>query len=491
MRTANPKLSIVMAAAECAPFARVGGLGDVIGSLPKALAKEGIQVSVLLPKYGFISERRFGLKKIAPAIVVEEQEKKIHCALYSASGPGPVRYFFLELPDFSGKTIYRHAWRKRLVGNAYTRSSSDVLRFSLFSKAVVEAIHQAAIPCDIIHCHDWHTAFVPIFADELAVTKSYRYIKTVFTIHNLGNQGVAYREYIQRLGLAPDATPPLMEDYYDVDDARLNAMKLGILSSDAITTVSPTYAKQILTKEYGAGLESYLLRRKKDIHGVINGIDATFDPRTDPSITNYSIRNFDKGKSINKKSLQRFLGLRVRELPLYGAVNRLVAQKGFDILVSALRVFLKKDVQVVILGSGDPAIEKKITTFARKYPHTMAVRIGFDARLAQRIYAASDFFLMPSRYEPCGLGQLIAMRYGAVPIVRATGGLIDTVHHGKTGIIFKAFNAQALRNALAASLQLYRNKKNWYTMVERCMRQDFSWQKSARVYVKLYQELLR
>ena len=486
------RLSIVMTAAECAPFAKAGGLGDVLGSLPQTIATQGVRVSVILPNYNFIG-RQFKLKALKYQIKFEHDGAIDQCGLYYARLKGnPVDYYFIDHPLLSGDTIYRHSWRiQKNGGKAYSRSTTDIIRFSLFSKTVVEAIHQAAIPCDIIHCHDWHTALIPVFTDQLAVTKSYRYTKTIFTIHNLANQGIAYRDYIKSLGLRPDETPSLMEDYYDLDHQQLNCTKLGVLSADVVTTVSPTYAKQILTKEYGAGLESYLLRRKRDIHGVINGIDTALDPRTDPSITNYSIDNFQKGKSINKKSLQRFLGLRVMELPLYGAVSRLVAQKGFDILVSALRIFLKKEVQVVVLGSGDSAIEKKLAAFARQHPRTMAVRIGFDAHLAQRIYAAADFFLMPSRYEPCGLGQLIAMKYGAVPIVRATGGLTDTVHAGKTGMVFREYSSRALLKTLYGSSALYGKKKSWYTMVSRCMRQEFSWQKSARTYVKLYQKLLR
>jgi len=375
---------------------------------------------------------------------------------------------------------------------AYSRSPIDVKRFSFFSQAVVEMIHQLPLPVDIIHCHDWHAALVPSYVDELAVTKSYRYTKTLLTIHNLANQGITPRTILKKLDLVSDITPYLMEDYYDHDGDVLNLMKLGILSADYINTVSPNYAKEILSKQYGANLEPFLKRRKKHLSGILNGIDLTFfDPAKDKYIyKKYTKKNWQSGKAINKKKLQISLKLPKSTAPMYGLVSRLVHQKGLDILVKSLQQFLKQDVQVVILGTGQPKIEQSFKNLAKKYPKKISASIDFDIGLAQKIYASSDFFLMPSRFEPCGLGQMIAMRYGTVPIVRATGGLKDTVDPEKTGVVFRPYSTAALSQALAYSLKLYNNQKKWYNIVSHCLQQDFSWDRSAKEYKKLYQKLI-
>lgn len=477
-----------MAAAECTPFAKVGGLGDVVGSLPQALARLGITTSVIIPKYGSIDEKKYHLRKRAGAVLFEYNKTKHRVIVYTARILGSlVQYYFLDHPFFKSKAIYTDAKR-----SPRTKRNKDVERFTFFSHAVVEAIHQLHLPVDILHCHDWHTALIPTFVDELAVTKSYPFTPTIYTIHNLPNQGIAPRSFLRTAGMKPSDTPSLLEDYYDLDDNHLNLMKLGILAADKVTTVSPTYAREILSTEYGSGLESFLARRKRDLTGIVNGIDMDFfDPSKDKLLPHrYGRNSVRTGKQANKINLQKKLGLSKSTEPLYGIVSRLVPQKGFDLLLQTVPSLLSTGAQLAILGTGSPFIESGFKKLARQFPRQCAARIGFDERLAHQIYAGSDFFLMPSRYEPCGLGQMIAMRYGTVPIVRATGGLADTVMNGKTGFVFKPYTAQALTNALMHSAQLYQNKKAWYTMVTRCVRQDFSWDASAKKYIELYKKLL-
>ncbi len=479
------KLSIVFTAAECAPFAKVGGLGDVIGSLPQALAERGCTVTVIIPLYGSIDRTRYRLTKFG-ALTFEHNKRTERCVVWRAQLRGnPVTYLFIEHPLFKAKEIYR-------AGSVVTSGiDPDIDKFGFYSKAAVEAIQQLPVAADIIHCHDWHAGLVPTFVDQLAVTKNYPFTKTVYTIHNLGNQGITPRSEIRRLTLAL-SEPAVLEDYYDLDEEKLNLMKIGILTADRISTVSETYAKEILTPEYGGGLESFLSRRKKDLSGIVNGIDTKlFDPAKDAFlIKRYSLKTWKQGKQKNKQAVQRSLGLPRSGAPLYGLVSRLVAQKGLDILVQSLETFLRNDVQVAILGTGEKKLELQLVELAKRFPEKLHATIGFDLRQAQQIYAGSDVFLMPSRFEPCGLGQLIAMRYGTLPLVRATGGLQDTVQHLRTGIVFSEYSAQKLSTALEQSLALYGKPKSWYTMVERCMKQDFSWASSAKKYIALYRRLI-
>ena len=473
--------SILFTASECTPFVKIGGLGDVIGSLPQALAKEGVKVSVMLPEYSFIRKNwKSKLRTVAHGTtIVHHNRKKERIGVSTLKLPGnPVTYYFLSHPLFS-------------VKNPYTKAQKNE-RFILFSKAVVEAVHQTKLPCDIIHAHDWHTAWVPTFIDTLSVEKRYRNIPSVFTIHNLNYQGSTARSVIQHFELPKDSTPSLFEDYYDIDGAALNAMKLGILSANLVTTVSPSYAQEILSPEHGDGLETFLSRRKKHLIGIVNGIDTTiFNPARDAALSKiYTAKTVRLGKEVNKKSLQRELRLPSSKAPLFSIVSRLTTQKGIDILAQALPMFLQNDLQVAILGSGDKILERSLQKLAKQFPKKLSITLGFNEKLAHKIYAASDFFIMPSLFEPCGLGQMIAMRYGTVPLVRKTGGLQDTVQNNKTGIVFKEYSAQALSEALLRALKLYDNKRAWYTMINRCMKENFSWNRSAKEYVKIYNQLV-
>ena len=476
-------LSIIMSAAECTPFAKVGGLADVIGSLPQALASTGVAVTVILPRYGSINKKKFGLKKIG-SVLIPTNRKKERITVYEGTlRHNAVRYLFIDHRYFTSKEVY--------VPNK-GKTKPDIERFSFFSQAVVETISTLKLPCDILHCHDWHTALIPSILDNQGIVLDRPFIPTILTIHNLVSQGTTNRAFIKRLGFKKNVPLPVLEDFYDLDGEQLNFMKIGILSADPVTTVSPHYSMEIMGSEFGAGLETFLTRRKKDLSGIINGIDSKdFNPAIDAHlISRYTVPSVQKGKKRNKDALLTSLKLSPTTGPLIGVVTRLVAQKGLDIAITALDSLLaQNDARIIILGTGDPVIEQACRKLATRYPTKVAALIRFDETLARRIYAANDLFLMPSYFEPCGLGQMIAMRYGTIPLVRDVGGLHDTVIDNKTGFVFNDYTAAALSKALDRALTLYTDKKAWYTMVNRCMQQDFSWAASASKYKKLYDEL--
>ncbi|MFA6467149.1 MAG: glycogen/starch synthase [Patescibacteria group bacterium] len=492
----DKRIEVIMVGAEMAPLVKVGGLGDVIGSLPLALEKLGLKLKIFLPAYAFIDKKKFKIKLFKKGLSVDLHGKKHNFDIYTTRlANSKVEIFLIKNKVFDFKDVYvggrKHSNKSKK--DVYSRSISDVERFVFFSKAVVEVIKDLKWQPDVIHCHDWHSAMLPSFIDEYSLKyKNFSNIKSLYTIHNLANQGIAGLDIIDYAGLHRDLTPALMEDYYDKDGDKINSMKLGILSADYISTVSPNYAKEILTKEYGAGLETYLSRRKKDLFGIINGLDLKlFDPSKDKSLAvKYNIKTVAKAKELNKKSLQKFLKLPQKDLAVFGLVSRLVNQKGLDILLPALEDLLKvEDFQVVILGTGHEKIENDLKKLAKKYPDKVSTNIGFSLPLAQKIYGGSDFFLMPSRFEPCGLGQMIAMRYGTIPIVRQTGGLKDTVINNKTGIVFKKYTQREMIKAIERSLSLYKNKAKFAKMQKAGMEQDFSWDSSARKYLNLYKKL--
>jgi len=492
----NKKMEIIMAGAEMHPFVKVGGLGDVMGSLPLALSKLGINIKVFLPLYGSVNKRKFRIKLFRKNLSVSLNSRQHKFDVYETKLSGSsVKVFFIKNKVFDSQDIYvggRKYFNKKKTG-VYSRSLGDVERFIFFSKAVIETIKDLKWKPDVIHAHDWHTAMISTFIDEYSLEYSnFKNIQSLYTIHNLANQGVTGLDILDYAGLHKDITPAVMEDYYDKDGAKINSMKLGILSADYINTVSPNYAKEILTKEYGAGLEEYLNRRKKHLAGIVNGLDLKlFDPSRDKNIKKrYSLKNLQQAKIINKQELQKLLKLSVEDIPILGLVSRLVGQKGLDILLPALEEKLKKgNFQVVVLGTGQKEFEEGFKALAKKYPNKVSANISFSLPLAQKIYAGSDFFLMPSLFEPCGLGQMIAMRYGTVPIVRQTGGLKDTVVNNKTGIVFKKYTKKEMMVAIEKSLRLYKNKRKFAKMLKTDMKQDFSWDRSAKEYIKLYNKL--
>jgi len=474
-----------MATAELAPLAKVGGLGDVAGSLPKALSKLNSSIKMIMPFYGVIDKKKYKLSLVKRNISVDVELQKAKFDLYKTKLPGTsIDVFLVKHKIFDGP-VY--------VGKAKHKKIGDVERFVFFSKALVEVVKIMKWKIDIIHCHDWHTALVPTFVDEYSIMdKNFSNIKTLLTIHNLAVQGKTGLDIVDYGGLHQDLTPALMEDYYDKDGGIINLMRIGILSADYINTVSPNYAQEILTKEYGANMESFLLRRKKHLQGILNGIDIDFfNPAKDKFIKKkYNIKNVLKNKLVNKKYLQTISNLANEDLPVFGLVSRLFDQKGLDILVPSLEKMLKKyDFQLVVLGTGAPEYEKAFKVLAKLYKNKVKANITFDIALAQEIYAGSDFFLMPSRFEPCGLGQMIAMRYGTIPIARQTGGLKDTVKHNKTGIVFKKYQQTEVIKAIEQALRLYKNKTKFAKMIKTDMKQDFSWNKSAKQYLNLYKKL--
>ena len=441
------KLKILIAAAEITPIAKVGGLGDVIGALPKALNKLNLDVRLIMPFYGLIDKDKYKLKPI-------KQNIKVGGALinlWQTNLPGStVPLYLIEHGFFKNKEIY---------STALADGPTDIEKFTFFSRAILESIKTIDFKPDIIHLNDWHTAPV---ASLMKTDQFFKSTKTLLTIHNLANQGITKTK---------------------------NHLAEGILNSDLINTVSPTYAKEILTKECGAGLEKILTKKRKKLYGILNGIDTDFfNPQTDELIKfNYSSESFEK-KNANKKELQKQLSLpQDKNMALAGLVTRFVWQKGVELITEK---FSKLNCQFVFLGTGEKKHEDALLDLAKKYPRQFSAQIKFDEQLAHQIYAASDIFLVPSRFEPCGLTQMIAMRYGSIPIVRATGGLADTVND-KNGFTFKKYSDEELYKTIDEALTIfYKNKKVWRRLETNGMRQNFSWKKSAGEYLKLYKKLI-
>ncbi|MFH1367460.1 MAG: glycogen/starch synthase [Patescibacteria group bacterium] len=486
-------IKVLFVAGELTPLAKVGGLGDVIGALPKSLVKKGVDARIVIPKYGIVEEKKYGLKKIAADISVPfaGQEEKI--SIYESLLPGsqvPV-YYIDNLKYLGGGGVY---FEKDASSGG---SSRECQRFTFFARAIPEIFEKLEFWPDIVHCHDWHVGLVPFLLKEMG-KKDGRFgkIKTLLTIHNFAYQGkYNYDEATGYLNLKKDGD--LEEILTHFDAQTINYLQQAIAYADLINTVSPTYAREILTPSYGEGLNKFLAKRKKDLSGIVNGIDAEiFNPETDPNLAcNYSLNDL-QGKSDDKIDLQKITGLTINEkIPIFGLVGRLADQKGVDLLAPLLSDLTKKGCQFIILGAGLTKFEEIVRKMASDYPDNVFAKIAFDAALAQKIYAGADFFLMPSRFEPCGLGQMIAMRYGTIPIVRATGGLSDTVEEftpetGQgTGFRFNNFKADEFLASVEKSLEIFQNKESWRKIKENAMRQDFSWERSGGQYLKLYQKL--
>lgn len=484
-------LEVLFVGVELAPFFKVGGLGDVMGSLPIGLSKQNVRVKIICPFFGHFDKKKYKVSLVKKAIEVEIENKITKVDLYKTKLPGSkIWVYMLKHKLFDDKTVYLGSAHKGKKNGK--KLISDIERFVFFSKAVVKVMHDMKWSPDVVHAHDWHAALVPTFIDEYYLfNDKFENTKSLFTIHNLHNQGVTGRSIVDYAGLHEDATPAFMEDYYD--DRVINLMKIGILSADYVNTVSPNYAKEILTKEYGEGLEKYLQRREKQLSGIVNGLDLKFfNPATDKFIKQkYSSQTITKGRTANKEYLQQISKLPVdKDKLVFGLVSRLVSQKGFKILIPALdRILKKHDVQVVILGSGYDKYEKGFLALDKKYPDKIKSHITFNVPLAQQIYAGSDFFLMPSKFEPCGLGQMIAMRYGNIPIVRRTGGLKDTVKNNKTGLVFEKYTIAEMTKTLERAVSLYNKKASLSKVIKTCMKEDFSWDRSAKEYIKLYKKL--
>lgn len=482
MADSSKKMQIVFASAECAPFVKTGGLGDVAGSLPAALVRAGAEVIVMVPKYATIKDEYKAQMEHFSDFYVSLGWRNEYCGLEKLEHDG-VTYMFID--------------NERYFARDYPYGFfDDGERFAFFSKAITESLQHLpeGFECDILHCNDWQTALAPVFLREFYQgLPLYDRVKTVFSIHNVAFQGQFSDTVMEDiLGVAhiPAAASQLR-----CDACSINYMLGALRYADAITTVSPTYANEIQTPEFGEGLDGVLRERSYALQGILNGIDvAGFDPATDKRIAaNYTVED-RSGKAVCKAKLQEELGLEVRDdRPLMVMVTRLTRQKGLDLVMYALDRILAGGVQVAVLGTGDRDYEDGLRYFQDKYPGTMAARIEFDPALSQRMYAAADMFLMPSKFEPCGLSQIIAMRYGTLPIVRETGGLKDTVQPYNeftgegTGFSFSNFNGDEMGDAVFRAARLFwDNRDAWNQLVTQAMSQDFSWTRSADKYLDLY-----
>ncbi len=470
-------MKVLFASSEAYPFAKSGGLADVAGALPKALRRRLIGCRVVMPLYGSIPYELREKMQFICSITVPVAWRRQYCGIFEAHVDGVIYYFIDNQYYFKRDGLYGHY--------------DDAERFAFFSRAVLEIIPYIGFSPDVIHCNDWQTAMVPVYLNEFYKGDSlYSDIKTVFTIHNIQYQGKYGAElYSDVLGL-PFGRENLVEY-----DACVNLMKGAIQCADKVTTVSPTYAREILDPYYSHGLDGILKQFTYKLTGIVNGIDNdVFNPATDKAIyKNYSLDDMS-GKAVNKASLQKDMGLPQREdVPLIGMVGRLVKHKGLDLVKHVFEELMRADLQFVILGSGDWEFETFFHSMAQRYPDKVAVKLGFDANLAQKIYAGADMFLMPSNSEPCGLAQLVALRYGTIPIVRETGGLNDTITDSQSGegngFTFANYNAHEMQNTIWRALAGFADKDGWDILRRRAMQCDNSWAASAGAYIGLYKEL--
>jgi starch synthase len=473
-------MDVLFVAAEVAPFSKTGGLGDVTGALPRALVARGHRVTVFTPRHGVIDP---GAHRLEPLPFPIEAGGEA-AGLWVRRGPAPV--FFLEHERYFGH-------RQGVYAEPSHEYGDNAERFAFFCRAALALPRLIGFKPRILHLHDWHTALGAwLLRHEAAQEPWSSEARSVLTIHNLAHQGVFPKETVPALGLPWSVFRYDAMEFHD----HLNLMKGGLTFSDVLTTVSPTYAREILTPEQGEGLDALLLHRAADLHGILNGIDASeWDPARDPHLPAHFSRGRLAGKARCKAALQRELGLPVRpEVALLVQVGRLADQKGIDIFLGALPRILEQDVQVATLGTGRPDFERALEHLARNRPERMRVQTRFDEGLAHRMEAGADLFLMPSRFEPCGLNQMYSLRYGTVPLVRAVGGLADTVEDfdGKargTGFVFREYSSQALLTAVRRALEVRRDQAAWLGLVDRGMAQDNSWEQRAARYEALYQQI--
>lgn len=474
-------MKVLYVTSEALPFMASGGLGDVAGSLPQALRKRLIGCRVVMPLYDTIKQELKDKMTFITNISVPVAWRRQYCGIFQAKHEGVIYYLIDNQYYFKRDTIYGHY--------------DDAERFTFFSRAALEILPVIDFKPDIIHCNDWQTALTPVFYSTFySKDPWYHGIKTVFTIHNIQYQGTYGMELVNDvIGLDP-ADTSIVE--YDGD---VNFMKGAIECANKVTTVSPSYANEILDPWYSHGLDTILRDRQWKLQGILNGIDVkNYDPETDPNIAmNYTVKNVKEGKAECKKQLQENLGLPQKaDTPVIGIVTRLVSHKGLDLIKGILDELLSTtDVQIALLGSGDWQYETFFREMADKYPDKVGIRIGFVPSLARKIYAGADLFLMPSKSEPCGLSQMVALRYGTVPIIRETGGLRDSITDSGdgegNGFTFKTYNAHDMLGAIRRGLDAYWNKEYWDTLTERAIQCDFSWGKSANEYIKMYKQVLK
>ncbi|MBR4061246.1 MAG: glycogen synthase GlgA [Lachnospiraceae bacterium] len=479
--------NILFVASESVPFIKTGGLADVVGSLPKSLDKEKYDVRIFIPKYGCMKQEMKDRLNYKTNFYMDFNWKNVYVGIMEAVVDGITYYFIDNEYYFSGPKPY------------CDDALFEIEKYAFFSKAVLSSLPLIDFKPDIMHCHDWQTGLIPVYLkDHFAGSEFFRDMKSIMTIHNLKFQGKWNIETVKNItGLS---------DYYFTNDkleayGDANLLKGGIVYADTVTTVSKTYAQEVKTEFYGEGLHGLLQAREGELKGIVNGIDYTdFNPESNPLIyNNYTVENFRKEKIKNKRALQKELGLKQDDKTmLIGIVSRLTDQKGFDLIEYMMEEMCKDNVQFVILGTGSAQYEDMFRSFAGRYPDKVSANIYYSEALSHKIYAASDAFLMPSLFEPCGLSQLMALRYGTLPIVRETGGLKDTVepyneYEGTgTGFSFANYNAHEMLNTLRYAEEVYYNsKRDWNKMVERAMNADFSWGVSAKKYEEMYEELTK
>ena len=479
-------MKIVFTASEVAPFAKTGGLGDVVGALPIALARLGVECSIILPKYKGLNIERYKLVKLDEKIVVQLGGVSVEAEIFSASLYGNIPVYFVGNNDY----FYRDGFYD-FAGEHFHDNGE---RFGFFSKVCLKLLKQFKISCDIIHCNDWQTGLIPLYIKNLYAGEPFFFkTKTVFTIHNIAYQGVFEPDKLDLLGIPYDIFNPEGIEFY----GKINLLKAGIIYSNMVTTVSMTYAKEIQTEEYGCGLDGLLRKRTDFLVGIVNGIDEdVWNPSKDMYIKEqYSINNLS-GKETCKKEIMEIFGLEYKDgVPLVGIISRLDEQKGFDLLEEIIDDLMKIDLKFCLLGLGMAKYHKFLEITQSKYSEKFSIRLEFDNVIAHKIEAGSDMFLMPSRFEPCGMNQLYSLKYGTIPVVRNTGGLADTIKEYDSvskkgnGFKFSDYSGDEFLKSVHDAVNLYKNRDSWKTLVKNAMGYDYSWDKSANEYLKLYQKL--
>ena len=475
-------MKIAMCASEVVPFAKTGGLADVAGALPIALQENGEEVIIIMPRYKAIQESKFNIKRLSDnvsySIIGENINPVRNTKVLSDRNKisNGIKVYFIENDNYFN--------RDGLYGEKTGDYKDNLERFSYYCRRSLELLKEINFKPDIIHVHDWQASLIPVYLKTIFNEDSFfKNTKTVLTIHNIGYQGLFAKDEFPKLGLDWSLFGIDGLEFYD----KVNILKGGMEFSDIINTGSSTYSREIQTKEFGFGLEGVLNKKRNSVFGIINGLDySIWNPETDKYISNnFSVKDLT-GKAKDKENLQSYCKLpQKKDVPLFGIVCRLAGQKGFDILAEGIDKICKMDLQMVILGTGDLKYHQIMEDMVKKYPKVISLHLRFDDPLAHKIYAGSDIFLMPSKYEPCGLGQLISFRYGTIPLVFKTGGLADTVNKDN-GFIFDDYSSSALINCIKEAESSFKNKKKWEGLIKKAMKLDFSWEESAKKYLQLY-----
>lgn len=475
-------LKILLASPEAAPFIKTGGLADVAGILPVELKSLGCDVGVFLPYYRYTKKHEFGIKLLKKDLSLKLGGSAVTFALYQC-GRGGVNFYFIEKDEYYD--------RDNLYGTPSGDYPDNALRYGFFSAAILKSADILGFDPDIIHCNDWQTALVPFYLKHNPdYTNLFKNTRLLYTIHNLAYQGLFQKKAMSQIGIEERFFTPDALEFY----GKVSFMKSGILYADAVSTVSKGYAGEILTKEYGCGLEGLLRLRKRNLYGILNGADySDWNPETDKFIKVRYNKNSLGNKAACKQALLSEMGLSTSvKAPLLGIISRLAEQKGIDVIAAAAEEIIKLGCNLVILGAGEERYHKLLTELSKKHPENIAVKIAFDNPLAHKIEAGCDMFLMPSRYEPCGLNQMYSLKYGTIPVVRATGGLEDTIidyagnKENGNGFKFNNAEAQDLLIALKKAVSVYKNKEEWKKLIVKVMDLDFSWKRSAKEYLRLY-----